>query len=628
VCARGDGIRRSKDLRAEIGKFPNSTNERKQMSTKTIKQRVALVALSALGAGLLSVVPVSSASATANAAPGDTTVAFAEDVLRIGTTANTTGSAVVAADTTLSSVGLVATSDIAGGRVAGTTQTAILLATGTLAVGAQTGSGDYGVITVEGGTITNAVATEGINSSATAVVQTGASQAYAASIKPNSGVTSMIVRAYHATAATYSSSSAVALASPSSGTLVGQITVTIAATSASGVMSPAESKLYYAPTTSSTSLTTDSLTNTGSQSNGGLGCVNIQLNDAYGQDITSPFGLLTVTATNNAVVKLDASTCSAGTTPGSTFFAAASPANVVVSVVQPVAGVALSTTLTASYNGVVVGTKAFTFRGKVAKVTVSSPKIGALSGTSDDLAKVKFEDAAGNIIYPTSSSTAYPLNSSTLAITASTATSVTSSAGIAATTVPNSSTGETGKISWSCGSVAGSSKISLNWVNTDGTVVTSNLFDAACAGPVYTYTASFDKASYAPGEVATLSVAFKDIKGNATNDYNAFVTGTVADGNIDATISTGGALTAVTSPLAADRTTNGVKKYTYTVGSTTGSFNAIVKFAADDAVTVPYSVKASGTNVTNEDVLKSIVSLIASINKQIQALQKLILKRR
>lgn len=153
------------------------------------------------------------------------------------------------------------------------------------------------------------------------------------------------------------------------------------------------------------------------------------------------------------------------------------------------------------------------------------------------------------------------------------------------------------------------------------------MFDAACAGPVYSYTASFDKASYAPGEVATLSVAFKDIKGNPTNDYNAFVTGTVADGDIDATISTGGALTAVTSPLAADRTTNGVKKYTYTVGSTTGSFNAIVKFAADDAVTVPYSVKASGTNVTNEDILKSIVSLIASINKQIQALQKLILRR-
>jgi hypothetical protein len=40
-----------------------------------------------------------------------------------------------------------------------------------------------------------------------------------------------------------------------------------------------------------------------------------------------------------------------------------------------------------------------------------------------------------------------------------------------------------------------------------------------------------------------------------------------------------------------------------------------------------YTIKSSGTTVTNAEVLKSIVALIASINKQIQALQKLILKR-
>jgi hypothetical protein len=45
-------------------------------------------------------------------------------------------------------------------------------------------------------------------------------------------------------------------------------------------------------------------------------------------------------------------------------------------------------------------------------------------------------------------------------------------------------------------------------------------------------------------------------------------------------------------------------------------------------LSVPYSVKSATTVVTNADVLKSIVSLIASINKQIQALRKLILARR
>jgi len=43
--------------------------------------------------------------------------------------------------------------------------------------------------------------------------------------------------------------------------------------------------------------------------------------------------------------------------------------------------------------------------------------------------------------------------------------------------------------------------------------------------------------------------------------------------------------------------------------------------------TVAYKVASGTTAVSNADVLKSIVSLIATINKQIQALQKLILKR-
>jgi hypothetical protein len=602
------------------------------MSTKTMKQRIAVVAVSALTAGLFSVVSTPVANALPNVAPLTASPNGAITVMNIATTNPVAGAAVITAgDGAPASVGLVSTGDIAGGRVAGTTQTAVLLKTGTLVVyslgSATTGNAEYSITyTVENGTITGLTGGDGVNSSRTTGTCVAEAANCVASIVPTAGASTMTVRMYNRAMITDAATTiATALAAPTGGTLNGQVTVTLADASESGTMVPSRSALYYAPSNAPTSLTSDSLTNTGSQVNGGLGCVNIQLNDGYGQDITSGTGLLTATATNNAIVNLNASACTAGTTVGSTFLTT-NPSNVVLSVRQPVAGVALSTTVTVSYNGVVVGTKSFTFAGKVSKVTVSSPKIGALNGTSVDLATVKFEDAVGNVVYPTSSSTAYPLNSSTLAITASTATSVTSSAGIS-TTVPDSSTGTTGKISWSCGAAAGSSKISLNWVNTDGTVVTSNLFDAACAANVYTYTASFDKASYAPGEVATLSVAFKDIRGNATNDYNAFVTGTPAENNVNALISVGGALTAVTAPTAADRTTNGVKKYTYTVGSTEGSFNAIVKFDIDDAVTVPFTVKASGTSVTNNDILKSIVSLIASINKQIQALQKLILRR-
>jgi hypothetical protein len=76
----------------------------------------------------------------------------------------------------------------------------------------------------------------------------------------------------------------------------------------------------------------------------------------------------------------------------------------------------------------------------------------------------------------------------------------------------------------------------------------------------------------------------------------------------------------------------GTVVYTFTVGTATGltagSYNGVINYPTIDVATnVAYKVTTGGSSVTNEDVLKSIVSLIASINKQIQALQKLILKR-
>jgi hypothetical protein len=82
---------------------------------------------------------------------------------------------------------------------------------------------------------------------------------------------------------------------------------------------------------------------------------------------------------------------------------------------------------------------------------------------------------------------------------------------------------------------------------------------------------------------------------------------------------------------------NGVVKFTFTVGTssgiTAGSYNALVDFptlvAAETATiqTVAYKVATSDSGVSNADVLKAIVSLIASINKQIAALQKALLRR-
>jgi hypothetical protein len=77
----------------------------------------------------------------------------------------------------------------------------------------------------------------------------------------------------------------------------------------------------------------------------------------------------------------------------------------------------------------------------------------------------------------------------------------------------------------------------------------------------------------------------------------------------------------------------GKKTYKFIVGSTEGSYQLSVdlpKFnntlAPQTAATVAYKIAGSG-GVSNADVLKAIVSLIASINKQIAALQKALLKK-
>jgi hypothetical protein len=88
---------------------------------------------------------------------------------------------------------------------------------------------------------------------------------------------------------------------------------------------------------------------------------------------------------------------------------------------------------------------------------------------------------------------------------------------------------------------------------------------------------------------------------------------------------------------AAGLGTTGSKTYTYTVGTasgmTAGTYTSIIDFGtltgAGTAVkaTPTYKLSTASTDTSFTEVLKSVIALIASINKQIQALQKLILKR-
>jgi hypothetical protein len=160
--------------------------------------------------------------------------------------------------------------------------------------------------------------------------------------------------------------------------------------------------------------------------------------------------------------------------------------------------------------------------------------------------------------------------------------------------------------------------------NNAGDDVYSNDFEALCGGAAYTYTASLDKASYAQGDIATLTVTAKDASG-----FAPFKGETVNEDSAVAASIAGSQMTAVNTPIATDVfDATGVKKYTFTVGSTAGKYNMSVNlgYTGNAAVAVAYSVASDGS-VALADVLKAIVSLIASINKQIAALQKALLKK-
>ena len=95
---------------ADLRKLRGSTIERKQMSTKTIYKRIALVAVASLGAGLLSVAPANAAAVTGSAVIGPIRASFT----------GTTQDVVAAAAVTITATGTAANAVAATGGAAAT----------------------------------------------------------------------------------------------------------------------------------------------------------------------------------------------------------------------------------------------------------------------------------------------------------------------------------------------------------------------------------------------------------------------------------------------------------------------------------------------------------------------------
>ena len=600
------------------------------MSIKTLKQRIALVAVTALTAGVFSAV----SAPVANANIADSTNApYEADRLNVAVN-GTTGSPVVtlssanSATVTARSVGLLykdATSTTAQTATVLTSGTVVLYALGT----AATATG----FTATGGTWSS-TAGEHLNATPT-VAQNGAKTLMTVTPAAATGIavswSTTTPGTY--TLASYNSTNTANIAGLStitSGNLFGQITVTVtASTAGSGTVSAALSTCVTDTNNGAVASTADT---TLSPTSGSPFYIKYILRDSFLSPLSS--GNLVVTATNGALLSIGSGVQTAGTSSTVVAFGtgAAGSAFDAVRVDQPTAGAPLTTTVTVQYNGVTVCTKTVSIRGAVDKMTIASVAVNDIGGSTlnaDVLGlgnnnyrghfTILLTDSAGNIATPTAS-TEFSLD-------ALTATTVIPSITIGeiATSISSTSQHRFTVGQYTCGPTAGSSTVKINYTNSATGKITVTPVTLRCADNPYTYTVALDKAVYNAGDIATATVKFLDSKGNPANSVVAVGASQIIMPMMTLVTATGAATTLTDA--------NGEIKLTLTVGTTAGKYAGVVDFSALTAVaavkaTPQYEVKTGGDTTTNADVLKSIVALIASINKQIQALQKLILQRR
>ena len=653
------------------------------MSKTTLRKRIAVIAVSALTVGMLSV-----ASPAANATHPSANIAAnngnafslsttstgllpSQTALFVATQSNS-GSTAAAASHTAAPAGALSKGLLSKDTSSGTAQSATVLQGGVLSL--------YGVIatavtfSATGGSFSSlaSIATSAAEASVTRPGPTvsynstnskawmdyvpGASVAFRGSAV-STGVA--VLWTAPTTAGTYTVSmskgyvlgtNSTTYSAPNSSngdspTAVANITVSVVAASAGGSYSAAYSSCKTQVNTlanynSLVAAHAPGVDSTSTVKNGDQWSIDFDLNDAYAADLDN--ANIVVSATNGGLVKLG----TAGTTPvagtASTDVTFGSSTSRTVRIDQPTAGAPLTTTVTITLNGTTVCTKTVSIGGKVEKIAVANVGTQALNTAagsaqwtyqaiglySAGLFTILATDSAGNIVDVNGVGT-FSADSATLTTVVQAASFPT-----LATSRSSSSPARFSLGSFQCGGVAGQANLKVKFTtSSSGEAITSDAFVARCADVPSTYTVSLDKAAYKQGDIATATVQFLDSKGNKANSVtavgaNSWILPYFSPVTMAGTLAQGASATAVTKA-------DGTSELVFTVGTSTavvnGSYAGVVAYDAPALgvkQTPAYTLSTGGDSTTNADVLKSIVALIASINKQIQALQKLILARR
>jgi hypothetical protein len=425
----------------------------------------------------------------------------------------------------------------------------------------------------------------------------------------------------------------IAALTPTNGILAGTVTFTVVAASASGVFSAGDSnvatQLQRAKGTACSAIAT--FDDVASIVNGNTGCIHVNPKDAYGAAVTT--GSITATATNGAKVLVSAANAAAGFLAAASFSSATSAANLYVVVVPATAGVGQTTAVTLTWNGVVIGTKNFTFQGDIAKLTfvAASSKTVYKNGSTNaaaDGGRLAIAYVATDSLGQAVTLTAGPtISDATGAMTPAILDNTNDGAiGVLQTAALG---GGASAMTIAANALVGAGTFRIKVTNAAGVDIKSDVINAIVSGGAATFTASWDKASYSPGEIALLTITAKDSGGRPVAQGVAFGT------NAAITINTDGftSLTVACDTLSTQtvRNADGSRVCSYAVKNTAGAYAysvAVPTSSAQAAIGGTLKVADAAGTVSNADVLKAIVSLIASINKQIAALQKALLARR
>jgi hypothetical protein len=249
-----------------------------------------------------------------------------------------------------------------------------------------------------------------------------------------------------------------------------------------------------------------------------------------------------------------------------------------------------------SINGTAVGTATATFTGAASTVTatLAKPVIAAGSTATTGVITIVVKDANGNGV---SGATMYAVSSGSSIVS----TSVT--------------TGSAGAASISLvGKVAGTNTVTIQNVAAGSTATVSAAAVSVRVGSNVesSVTMTLDKATYAPGDQATITVTIKDAAGNAVVDgtYAAFA----------ADVTSTRAMSAGTLPTAsiAVGSTVGVKTYLVNVPNSEGAFTisalpgaGMLGAGSAVAISATATVTPSAASVTANEVAQAAADAAA-----------------